>query len=137
MRLGEAPDKSLLDPIETASRDEIAALQTRRLAATLRRAYDTVPAMRAKFDQHGVHPDDFRTLVDLDRFPFTAKADLRANYPFGLLAVPKISLRGFTPRRARPASRPWSAIRATISPCGATSSRGRSAPPAGGGHDGS
>ena len=59
MRLGEAPDKSLLDPIETASRDEIAALQTRRLAATLRRAYDAVPAMRAKFDQHGVHPGRF------------------------------------------------------------------------------
>ena len=92
MRLGEAPDKSLLDPIETASRDEIAALQTRRLAATLRRVYDAVPAMRAKFDQHGVHPDDFRTLEDLKRFPFTAKSDLRANYPFGLLAVPKDQL---------------------------------------------
>jgi phenylacetate-CoA ligase len=87
MRLGETPDKSLLDPIETASRDEIAALQTRRLAATLRRVYDDVPAMRVKFDQHGVHPDDFRTLDDLNHFPFTAKADLRANYPFGLFAV--------------------------------------------------
>ena len=92
MRLGEAPDKSLLDPIETASRDEIAALQTRRLSVTLRRVYDAVPAMRAKFDQHGVHPDDFRTLEDLRRFPFTAKSDLRANYPFGLLAVPKDQL---------------------------------------------
>ena len=92
MRLGEAPDKSLLDPIETASRDEIAALQTRRLSVTLRRVYDDVPAMRAKFDQHGVHPDDFRALEDLRRFPFTAKSDLRANYPFGLLAVPKDQL---------------------------------------------
>ena len=92
MRLGEAPDKSLLDPIETASRDEIAALQTRRMAATLRRAYDAVPAMRAKFDKHGVHPSDFHTLEDLKRFPFTAKADLRANYPFGLFAVPKDQL---------------------------------------------
>jgi phenylacetate-CoA ligase len=92
MRLGEAPDKSLLDPIETASRDEIAALQTRRMAATLRRAYDAVPAMRAKFDQHGVHPSDFHTLEDLKRFPFTTKADLRANYPFGLFAVPKDQL---------------------------------------------
>ncbi|HTZ68477.1 MAG TPA: phenylacetate--CoA ligase, partial [Roseiarcus sp.] len=88
MRLGEPPDKSLLDLIETASRDEIAALQTRRLAATLRRTYDAVPAMRAKFDQHGVHPADFHALADLERFPFTAKADLRANYPFGLFAVP-------------------------------------------------
>jgi phenylacetate-CoA ligase len=92
MRLGEAPDKSLLDPIETASRDEIAALQTQRLSVTLRRVYDAVPAMRAKFEQHGVHPDDFRTLEDLKRFPFTTKADLRANYPFGLFAVPKDQL---------------------------------------------
>jgi phenylacetate-CoA ligase len=92
MRLGEAPDKSLLDPIETASRDEIAALQTRRLSLTLRRVYDAVPAMRARFDQHGVHPDDFHTLEDLKRFPFTAKADLRASYPFGLFAVAKDQL---------------------------------------------
>jgi phenylacetate-CoA ligase len=92
MRLGEAPDKNLLDPIERASRDEIIALQTRRLAATLRRIYDAVPAMRAKFDQHGVHPDDFGALKDLSRFPFTAKADLRANYPFGLFAVPRDQL---------------------------------------------
>src|SRR6204780_893403 len=92
MKLGEAPDKSLLDSIETASRDEIVALQTRRLAAALWRVYDAVPAMRAKFDQHGAHPDDFHTLEDLRRFPFTAKADLRANYPFGLLAVPKDQL---------------------------------------------
>jgi phenylacetate-CoA ligase len=92
MRLGRPPDRSLLDPIETASRDEIAALQTRRLAATLRRVYDAVPAMRAKFDQHGVHPDDFRALADLERFPFTVKADLRANYPFGIFAVPKEQL---------------------------------------------
>ena len=63
MRLGPPPDKSLLDPIETASRDEIIALQTRRLAVTLRRTYNAVPAMRAKFDQHGAHPDDFRALA--------------------------------------------------------------------------
>jgi phenylacetate-CoA ligase len=92
MRFGEAPDKRLLDPIETASRDEIATLQTRRLAATLRRAYEAIPAIRAKFDLYGVHPDDFRTLADLRRFPFTAKADLRSNYPFGLFAVPKDQL---------------------------------------------
>jgi phenylacetate-CoA ligase len=92
MRLGAAPDKSLFDPIETASRDEIVALQSQRLSVTLRRVYDSVPAMRAKFDQHGAHPDDFRALEDLKRFPFTAKADLRANYPFGLFAVPKDQL---------------------------------------------
>ena len=89
MRLGDAPDKSLLDPIETASRDEIISLQTRRVAATLRRSYDAVPAIRAKFDKHGVHPGDFRELQDLKLFPFTVKSDLRANYPFGLFAVRK------------------------------------------------
>ena len=92
MRLGEAPDKSLLDPIETASRDEITALQTRRLEATLRHTYDNVPAIQAKFGAQGVHPADFRALADLTRFPFTVKADLRTNYPFGLLAVPREEL---------------------------------------------
>jgi phenylacetate-CoA ligase len=83
---------SLLDPIETVSRVEIIALQTRRLAVTLHRTYDAVSAMRAKFDRHGVHPADFRTLADLERFPFTTKADLRAHYPFGLFAVPNDQL---------------------------------------------
>ncbi len=92
MRLGPAPDKSLLDRIETASRDEIIDLQTRRLSVTLHRSYDAIPPIRAKFDQHGVHPDDFHTLEDLKRFPFTDKSDLRANYPFGLFAVPKEQL---------------------------------------------
>ena len=92
MRLGQPPDKSLLDPIEMASRDEIAALQTRRLAATLRRTYDNVRPIQTKFDAQGVHPADFRTLADLARFPFTVKADLRTNYPFGLLAVPRNQL---------------------------------------------
>jgi phenylacetate-CoA ligase len=89
MRLGAAPDKGLLDPIEIASRDEIVALQTRRLAATLRRVYANVPAMRAKFDAHGAHPDDFHVPADLAKFPFTGKTDLRDNYPFGLFAVPR------------------------------------------------
>src|ERR1700676_1658444 len=92
MRLGAAPDKGLLDPIEIASRDEIADLQTRRLALTLRRIYDNVPAMRAKFDAHGAHPDDFRELAELAKFPLMGKADLRANYPFGLFAVPRSQL---------------------------------------------
>jgi phenylacetate-CoA ligase len=92
MRLGQAPDKGLLEPIETASRDEIAALQTRRLEATLRHTYDNVRPMRAKFDAERVHPADFRSLADLVRFPFTTKADLRISYPFGLLAVPRTEL---------------------------------------------
>jgi phenylacetate-CoA ligase len=81
--------KPLTDRIETASRDEIAALQLKRLKWSLAHAYANVPAYRAKFDAAGVHPDDLRTLADLAKFPFTAKADLRDNYPFGMLAVPR------------------------------------------------
>lgn len=84
-----APSRASLDPIEIASRDEIAALQLSRLKATLAHAYANVPHYRATFDRAGVHPDDCRTLADLARFPFTAKADLRDNYPFGLFAVPR------------------------------------------------
>jgi phenylacetate-CoA ligase len=89
MRARIEPDRKLIEPIELASRDQIAALQTERLAATLRHVYATVPAYRKKFDDAGVHPDDFRHLEDLAKFPFTAKADLRDNYPFGMFAVPR------------------------------------------------
>ena len=78
-----------LDPIERASRDEIAALQLTRLRATLENVYANVPHYRRAFDDKGVHPDDLKTLADLAKFPFTGKADLRANYPFGLFAVPR------------------------------------------------
>jgi phenylacetate-CoA ligase len=78
-----------LDPIERASRDELQALQLQRLQKTLRHAYDNVPHYRQAFDAKGVHPSDCKTLADLAKFPFTAKADLRANYPFGLFAVPR------------------------------------------------
>ena len=77
------------DAIETASRDEIAALQTERLGAILRYAYANVPHYKAAFDAAGVHPDDFRRLEDLQKFPFTSKHDLRAHYPFGMFAVPR------------------------------------------------
>ena len=78
-----------LEPIEKASRDEIAALQFDRLRWSLRHAYDNVAAYRKKFDAAGVHPDDLRQLEDLARFPFTTKQDLRENYPFGMFAVPQ------------------------------------------------
>ena len=83
------PPRASLDPIEIASRDEIAALQLQRMKWSLRHAYDNVPHYRQSFDAAGVHPDDLRTLADLARFPFTTKADLRDNYPFGLFAVPQ------------------------------------------------
>ena len=78
-----------LEPIETASRDEIAALQLERLKWTLQHAYANVPAYRRKLDAAGVAPADLKRLEDLARFPFTTKLDLRDNYPFGLLAVPR------------------------------------------------
>ena len=83
-----SPEKSDLEPIEVASRDEIAALQLSRLKRTLRHAYDNVPRYRAKFDAAGVSPDDCRALADLANFPFTTKDDLREAYPFGMVAVP-------------------------------------------------
>ncbi len=89
MRLGQAPGKAILDPIEIASRDEISALQLQRLKTSLANAYANVPAYKAKFDAAGVHPRDLRTLDDLQKFPFTTKADLRDNYPFGMFAVPR------------------------------------------------
>ena len=78
-----------LEPIEKASIDELRALQLKRLQATLQHAYANSPAYRAKFDAAGVHPDDCKSLQDLAKFPFTTKADLRDNYPFGMLAVPR------------------------------------------------
>lgn len=84
-----SPRPGDLESIETASRDEIAALQLTRLKWSLRHAYDNVPFYRAKFDAAGVHPDDLHTLADLAKFPFTVKTDLRDNYPFGLFAVPR------------------------------------------------
>ncbi|SIT36415.1 phenylacetyl-CoA ligase [Paraburkholderia ribeironis] len=78
-----------LDPIETASRDELAALQLERLKWSLNHAYENSPVYRRKFDEAGVHPSEVKTLADLARFPFTSKKDLRDNYPFGMFAVPQ------------------------------------------------
>ncbi|WP_296942146.1 phenylacetate--CoA ligase PaaK [uncultured Massilia sp.] len=83
------PQPGELDPIERASRDELQALQLERLQWSLRHAYDNVPHYRRAFDEAGVHPDDLATLADLAKFPFTDKATLRDNYPFGMFAVPR------------------------------------------------
>lgn len=77
-----------LEPIETASRDEISALQLERLKWSVRHTYDNVAPYREKCVAKGVHPDDLKTLADLAKFPFMTKLDLRDNYPFGLFAVP-------------------------------------------------
>jgi phenylacetate-CoA ligase len=87
------PDPSTLDPIERASRGELAALQLDRMRWSLQHAYDSVGHYRLAFDAAGVAPQDLRTLEDLQHFPLTGKADLRDNYPFGMLAVPREQLR--------------------------------------------
>ncbi len=86
------PDAATLDAIETASRDEIEALQLERLKWSLAHAYENVPHYTASFDTAGIHPNDLKTLSDLAKFPFTVKQDLRNNYPFGMFAVPQDQL---------------------------------------------
>jgi phenylacetate-CoA ligase len=83
------PAPNDLEPIERASRDELQALQLVRLKQTLQHAYANVPHYKQSFDAAGVHPGDLKTLADLAKFPFTTKHDLRANYPFGMFAVPR------------------------------------------------
>ena len=78
-----------LEPIETASTDELRALQLERLRWSLRHAYENVPYYRKMFDVAAIHPDDVKDLADLAKFPFTTKASLRDNYPFGMFAVPR------------------------------------------------
>jgi len=78
-----------LEPIETASRDELQALQLKRLHWTLRHAYDHVPHYRRAFESVDMHPNDVTSLADLARFPFTTKQHLRDSYPFGMFAVPR------------------------------------------------
>ncbi len=80
------------DPVggsEPASADELRAWQLESLQWTLRHAYENVPFYRKAFDAAGLHPGDCASLADLARFPLTSKDDLRANYPFGMLAVPQ------------------------------------------------
>jgi phenylacetate-CoA ligase len=78
-----------LEPIEKASTDELRALQLQRLQWSVRHAYENVAHYRESFRVAGVHPHDLRALEDLAKFPFTVKDDLRANYPFGMFAVPR------------------------------------------------
>jgi len=85
----QRPSPAGLEPIETASLDELRALQLQRLQWSLRHAYEKVPHFRKKFDAARVRPEDLKTLADLASFPFTDKQDLRDNYPFAMFAVPR------------------------------------------------
>jgi len=80
------PDR--LDPLETGSIDQLRATQLERLKWSVKHAYDNVPMYKQRFDQHGVHPSDIKTLSDIAKLPFTYKNDLRDNYPYGMFATP-------------------------------------------------
>jgi phenylacetate-CoA ligase len=73
---------------ESMNREELEQVQLERLQATLSRVHLNVPFYRKKFDELGVDPDEFRSLGDLKKLPFTTKNDLRESYPYGLFAVP-------------------------------------------------
>ena len=78
------------DPkIECMSRDEMAALQSRRLVEVVNRVYNNVEFYRKKMQDMGIEPGDIKSIEDIGKLPFTTKEDLRENYPFGLLAIPK------------------------------------------------
>lgn len=77
------------EKIETMSRDEMTALQSERLVDAVKRMYEGAPYYRAKMDAIGLKPEDIRGIEDIEKLPFTTKADLRANYPFGCFALPK------------------------------------------------
>ncbi|MFI6873821.1 phenylacetate--CoA ligase PaaK [Streptomyces sp. NPDC050400] len=81
------------DQGERLSAPELRALQLERLRETLHRVYERVPFYRDAFDKAGVRPEDCAALEDLARFPFTTKADLRDNYPFGMFAVDRSEVR--------------------------------------------
>ncbi|KRV63263.1 phenylacetate--CoA ligase PaaK [Pseudomonas citronellolis] len=89
MNMYHDAERALLDPLETASVDELRQHQLDRLRWSLKHAYDNVPLYRQRFAEAGVHPDDLKSLDDLAKFPFTGKNDLRDNYPYGMFAVPQ------------------------------------------------
>lgn len=75
--------------IERMSRDEMSALQSERLVKQVKNVYEHVSFYKKKMDDLGVEPGDIKGIEDITKLPFTTKEDLRNNYPFGLLAVPK------------------------------------------------
>jgi phenylacetate-CoA ligase len=83
------PNPDDLEPIERASRDELRALQLKRIRWTLRHAYQNVDHYRKAFDAAGAHPNDLHDLTDIALFPFAVKDDFRKNYPFQMFAVPR------------------------------------------------
>ncbi|HHY00269.1 MAG TPA: phenylacetate--CoA ligase [Methanothermobacter sp.] len=76
------------EEIECMAHDELKKLQLKRLQDVVKRAYETVPYYKKRFDEAGIKPEDIKTLDDIQKLPFTTKDDLRRAYPFGMFAVP-------------------------------------------------
>jgi len=92
IRTGARPGYYFQRDVETLPREKLAALQLERLRTTVTNAYEHVPMHRARLDAAGISPDGLESLADLERLPFTRKADLRDHYPFGLFARPREKL---------------------------------------------
>ncbi len=121
LRSGTSGYRAELDDAERASRDEITALQIKRLVRTLAHAYDNVAHYKKAFDKAGVRPADFRQLSDLGKFPFTVKIDLRDNYPFNMFAVAReklVRVHASSGTTGKPIV--WSDTPGPISRCGRT-----------------
>lgn len=86
------PMTNIFSEIESASREQLREIQSKRLVETVNRCYNNVPFYKKKLDEIGLKPDDIRSIDDITKIPFTVKQDLRDNYPFGLFAVPKQEL---------------------------------------------
>ncbi len=83
-------EELIRDPkMECMSADEMAVLQGKKLVTFVDRVYKNVEFYTKKMDALGVLPGDIKGIEDIVKLPFTTKEDLRDNYPFGLLAVPK------------------------------------------------
>lgn len=77
------------EKMETMPRPQLEALQLQRLQSTLHRVYENVPVYKKRMDEKGLCPGDIKSIADLALLPFTEKADLRDNYPYGMFAAPQ------------------------------------------------
>ena len=78
--------------LETAPREVLHWIQSRRLVKMVENCYNNVPLYKKRFDEMGLLPGDIKSIDDIHKLPFTYKTDLRDNYPFGMIAVPKEQL---------------------------------------------
>ena len=108
---------------ECMSRDEMSALQGKRLHKIVEYVYHNVPFYRNKLQELDIRPDDIQTIEDIKKLPFTTKKDLRDNYPFGLQAAPQSEISACMPPAAPRAILPSWATPARTSACGVSAWR--------------